>query len=44
MYGDVVLGIGLKELVNLMAKNGFDVVGAGAFIGEHYSKKSGAQL
>lgn len=38
-YGDVILGIGLKQLVNLMAKNGFNLVGAGAFIGEHSLKK-----
>jgi len=39
VYGDVVLGTGLKQLVNLMAKTGFNVVGAGAFIGEHSNKK-----
>lgn len=39
VYGDIILGTALKQLVNLMAKNGFNVVGAGAFIGEHSMRK-----
>ena len=39
VYGDVALGIGLKQLVNLVAEKGFKVVGAGAFIGEHFFKR-----
>ncbi|WP_018248383.1 EFR1 family ferrodoxin [Orenia marismortui] len=35
VYGNIGEGIALQELKNLVEKNGFNVVAAGSFIGEH---------
>ncbi len=39
VYGDVEVGIALKQLVNLISEKGFKVIGAGEFIGEHFFKE-----
>lgn len=35
VYGNVGVGIALKQLVDLLSEKGYKVIGAGAFIGEH---------
>lgn len=38
LYGNVDMGAGLKQLVDLLSAKGLHVIGAGEFIGEHYFK------
>ena len=40
VYGNVGMGIGLKQLVNLLSEKGYKVIGAGGFIGEHTLSKT----
>lgn len=40
VYGNVGVGVGLKQLVNLLSEKGCKVIGAGAFIGEHTLTKT----
>jgi len=39
LYGNVDVGAGLKQLVDLLSEKGLTVVGAGEFVGMHYFKK-----
>jgi Pyruvate/2-oxoacid:ferredoxin oxidoreductase delta subunit len=39
VYGNVDLGIALKQLIDLLSVNGLNVIGAGEFIGQHYFKQ-----
>jgi flavodoxin/Pyruvate/2-oxoacid:ferredoxin oxidoreductase delta subunit len=39
VYGNVDVGAGLKQLVDLLTKKGLLVVGAGEFVGMHYFKQ-----
>jgi Pyruvate/2-oxoacid:ferredoxin oxidoreductase delta subunit/flavodoxin len=39
LYGNVDVGGGLKQLVELLSRKGLNVIGAGEFIGEHYFKR-----
>jgi hypothetical protein len=39
LYGNVDVGAGLKQLVDLLSANRLHVIGAGEFVGEHYFKK-----
>ena len=39
LYGNVDVGAGLKQLVDLLSEKGLTVVGAGEFVGMHYFKQ-----
>jgi Pyruvate/2-oxoacid:ferredoxin oxidoreductase delta subunit len=39
VYGNVDVGAGLKQLVDLLSEKGLNVIGAGEFIGQHYFKE-----